>query len=182
MIAAAIMMSISWIGISEAGAPIGLSSVTPKPKRQDERRQRHDDQDARRVDQAERAHVAARLGPEDHHVRQPAGHRGVPARRPVEAVDPAEEGHPDKADHRDEDRHQRDRDRHLRQPRHHVGVSDAPTATPRMVRAPTETTPRSLSGAPASAATRQATSGPNRNGSGSPKTQKRRFRQRPARP
>ena len=46
------------------------------------------------------------------------------------------------------------------------GVIAAPTATPRIVRAATETCPSPRRRTPASAASRQASIGPNRNGSG----------------
>ena len=52
------------------------------------------------------------------------------------------------------------------------GVMDAPTATPRMVRAADEIGGTPISGAPASAASRQANIGPNRKGRGSPASQK----------
>ncbi len=48
------------------------------------------------------------------------------------------------------------------------GVIDAPTATPRIVRAPTEMSPKPISGRPAKAAINEANIGPNRNGSGRP--------------
>ncbi|GAA4230214.1 hypothetical protein GCM10022290_45710 [Sagittula marina] len=46
------------------------------------------------------------------------------------------------------------------------GVIDAPTATPRIVRAATDTCPNPFSGKCANAPARQKASGPNKNGSG----------------
>jgi hypothetical protein len=51
-------------------------------------------------------------------------------------------------------------------------VTDAPTATPRIVRAATETCPGPLRGAPSNAATRHASNGPNKNGNGTFSTHK----------
>jgi hypothetical protein len=47
-----------------------------------------------------------------------------------------------------------------------AGVMLAPTATPKIVLAPTEITPNPLRGRPINAAKRHANIGPNRNGSG----------------
>ncbi|MEN9060843.1 hypothetical protein [Ponticoccus litoralis] len=52
------------------------------------------------------------------------------------------------------------------------GVIEAPTATPRIVRAPLEIGPTPFSGAPSSAASRQAVIGPKRKGSGKDSDQK----------
>ncbi|GAA6182396.1 hypothetical protein NBRC116594_38340 [Shimia sp. NS0008-38b] len=51
------------------------------------------------------------------------------------------------------------------------GVIDVPTATPKIVRAPAETSPNPTSLIPPNAANKQAIIGPNRNGNGNPSAQ-----------